>query len=197
VVINRLGAAITSTAQQAATLHNCSFKQWVHEHIDGKPGVLYKYSNQENLPQGILDEVFLDGGVLCTSKELMEHRVTTWTEVWGTSSSPRQTSKNFSGFEQTCRELQQLHPMEPIDADDVRKCMAGAPAKAAVGSDQWRPHDWASLPDEGIHDVVQLLHKIEEKGRWPEQVLCNLVVFIGKPTPRSKRETDLAHLRPL
>ena len=130
-----------------------------------------------------MDEVFLDRGVLCTSKELMEHRVTTWTDVWGTSSNPRQTSKNFSGFEQTCRDLQQLHPMEPIDADDVRKCMAGAPAKAAVGSDQWRPHDWASLPDEGIHDVVQLLHKIEEKGRWPEQVLCDLVVFIGKPTP--------------
>ena len=24
---------------------------------------------------------------------------------------------------------------------------------------------------------------VETKGRWPEQVLCNTVVFIGKPTP--------------
>jgi hypothetical protein len=73
--------------------------------------------------------------------------------------------------------------MEPIEAEDVRKCMKGAPAKAAVGSDQWRPHDWASLPEEGIHDIVKLMHEVEAKGRWPEQVLCNLVVFIGKPTP--------------
>jgi hypothetical protein len=140
VVINRLGVAIAGDAQKAAVKHNCSFKHWVHEHIDGKPGVLYRYSNPENLPQGILDEVLLDGGVLYTSKELVEHRVATWPSMWGTSRTPVQASQSFYDFERTCRELQKLHPMEPIKAEDVRKCRKGAPAKAAVGSDQRRPH---------------------------------------------------------
>ena len=153
VIIARLGVAITGTARQAADRHNVSFKQWVHDHIGSKPGALYRYSNQDNLPQGILDEVHLEGGVLCTSKELMDHRVATWTGIWGAKRNPMQAS------------------------------MAGAPAKAALGSDQWRPHDWAALPEEGIHDVMDIIHAIEGKGRWPAQVLRNLVVFIGKPTP--------------
>ena len=136
VIIVRLGVAITSTARQAADRHNVSFKQWVHDHIDSKPGALYRYSNQDNLPQGILDEVHLEGGVLCTSKELMEHRVATWTGIWGTKQDPTQASRKFQEFESTCRELHKLHPMDPLEAEAVRKCMAGAPAKAALGSDQ-------------------------------------------------------------
>jgi hypothetical protein len=30
---------------------------------------------------------------------------------------------------------------------------------------------------------MDIIHAIEGKGRWPAQVLSNLVVFIGKPTP--------------
>ena len=69
-----------------------------------------------------------------------------------------------------------------FDLDEIRKGLKGAPAGAALGADQWRPHEWRNLPDEGLAELRQVLTGVERCVAWPRQVLHNVAVFIGKPT---------------
>ena len=80
--------------------------------------------------------------------------------------------------------------MFPLKA--IRQCIKEAPAAAALGADQWRPHDWALLPEDGLIELQALLAGIEREVRSPEQVLHNVAVFIDKPTtPPSERSITL------
>ena len=79
-----------------------------------------------------------------------------------------------------------------FDLDEIRKCLKGAPARAALGADQWRPHEWRNLPDEGLAELRQVLTGVERCVAWPRQVLHNVAVFIGKPTtPPTERSITL------
>ena len=78
----------------------------------------------------------------------------------------------------------------PIAA--VKDCIRSAPPKAALGADQWRPHDWSSLPDEGVEELRDILVQVARKVRWPAQALRNVAVFPGNPTtPPSERSITL------
>ncbi len=46
------------------------------------------------------------------------------------------------------------HQLEPISRDDLGKRTQVAPQKAASGREQWRPHDWAHIPDESLDEIL-------------------------------------------
>ena len=103
--------------------------------------------------------------------------------LWGIRDSAAGCGEVRKAQLQTLAAERHEEPGEEIFSSDIfRKCLHAAPAKAALGSDQWMPHDWRSLPDEGLRELGDLLGDIEKAVRWPKQVLHNISVFIGKPT---------------
>ena len=181
--------------RRAGAHRAADFRSWVQQHLAGGAGALHRFTNQDNASRCVLDEILLDGGVLCTSEELMRQRVEVWTGLWGS----REDATNCAEVKEWQLELIRMaddiggkddEEIFPVEA--IRKCIRGAPAKAALGTDQWRPHDWAELPDEGIQQLQKILCGVEREVRWPVQALHNIAVFIWKPTvPPSERSITL------
>jgi len=69
-------------------------------------------------------------------------------------------------------------PEDIFPIDVIWKCLRTAPGRAAVGADQWRPHDWAALPDSALRELQALLMDVERDLRWPSQVIHNIAVFL-------------------
>ena len=171
------------------------FRGWIQEHLEKGAGALHRFCNQDNKTPCALEEIHMAGGTLCNSEELMRERVSTWSKLWGT--------RDKAGC---CEEVrrQQLKLLaacriEPEESNEdvfplaaVKACIRSAPPKAALGADQWRPHDWSRLPDEGIEELRDTLFEVERRMRWPAQALHNVAVFLGKPTtPPSERSITL------
>ncbi len=57
----RPAEAIRRAAQSATASHSTDNRKWVQSHIVGSAGVLHVHTNQEKLPQGILDEIHIVG----------------------------------------------------------------------------------------------------------------------------------------
>eukprot|EP00972_Heterocapsa_arctica_P035063 5163564-Heterocapsa_arctica.AAC.1 len=52
-----------------------------------------------------------------------------------------------------------------------------------MGADGWRVRQWQQLPAEAVEDLTNILVDCEAKLAFPEQVLINEVILIGKPAP--------------
>ena len=143
----KIEAAVERAARRAGLNRVVDFRGWVQEHLPGGAGALHRFTNQDNASKCLVDEVFLDGGVLCTAEELMEHRVQVWTGLWWqkdeAANCPEVRTRQLELARQS-GDLGSDEEMFPLEA--IRKCVKGAAAKAALGSDQWRPHDiWARV----------------------------------------------------
>ena len=79
---SRIEKAVERAVRRAGMKRTADFRGWVQEHLPGGAGALHRVTNQHNANKCAVDEVFLDGGVLCTAEELMEHRVQVWTGLW-------------------------------------------------------------------------------------------------------------------
>ena len=80
---SRLEAAVERAVNRAGRHRAADFRSWVQQHVGGGAGALHRFTNRDNQLGTALDEIALEGGTLCTSEELMRHRVQTWTELWG------------------------------------------------------------------------------------------------------------------
>ena len=112
----------------------------------------------------------------------MADRVATWSGLWGIRDQARGCQEAAGVRNQILKELAGQHKAdeeELISVETVRKCIRTAPKKAALGADQWRPHDWCNLPEEGVREIRDLLANVERQMKWPGQVLLNVAVFLG------------------
>ena len=78
---NRLEAAVDRAVNRAGRHRAADFRSWIQQHVGGGAGALHRFTNRDNQLGTALDEIALEGGTLCTSEELMRHRVQTWTEL--------------------------------------------------------------------------------------------------------------------
>jgi hypothetical protein len=191
-----LGARIekaTEAELRGASRHRrTDFRQWIRDHLAKGAKALHRFTNQENKPLCLMDELHMANAVLCTSEELMRERVKTWTSLWGVREEPRCTPTVASQRAKLLRGNADIDWGDVFPDDAIRKCISTAPSKAALGADQWRPRDWKTLPDEGIAELRCLLVGIERSISWPRQALLNVAVFLGKPTvPPSERSITL------
>ena len=115
----------------------------------------------------------------------MTERVATWGGLWGIRNGTDCCSEVMKCQVQLLLDASRGDLQESEDVfslEDVRRCIRTAPPKAALGADQWRPHDWRNLPEDGVRELRGLLVAVEGKTQWPSQVLHNVVAFLGKPT---------------
>ena len=54
----------------------------MHKNLEKHPKALFQYTNQDNAPGGIIDEVHTSHGIMCSEEEVMKHRLETWTGFW-------------------------------------------------------------------------------------------------------------------
>ena len=80
---SRLMQVTRAFLQAGHNQRNTSFKDWTRQHIDTSPKALYRYTNKDNLPLPAVEEIRLEGGILASNRDMMSHRVQTWTQYWG------------------------------------------------------------------------------------------------------------------
>ena len=79
------------------------------------------------------------------------------------------------------RALQQQQDREPITDGQLKAAIASSPRKAGKGLDCWMVSEWQRLDNDGRLTLLHLLQGIEQKLKWPAQVLCNTMVMAAKP----------------
>lgn len=71
--------------------------------------------------------------------------------------------------------------LPPITAEDVRRAIGMLSKNTALGIDLWDVKWLRSADDEMIKELTELLNFIEMVGTWPEQIMMNIIVLMGKP----------------
>lgn len=89
-----------------------------------------------------------------------------WMGIWGGREDPR------------------AEVLAGADGDVVPELTpAVAPRRTTAGHHPSHPREWSTFEEEGVAELTVLLCRIERIGTRPRQVLCNEVVFVGKPSP--------------
>ena len=89
VIARKVSEVMVEWTKKGSRKDQQDFQEWVQDQLRKGGRGLYKFSNQENAPTGAVEEVVIEGGVLCSQKELMDHRTRTWEKWWGATRSPK------------------------------------------------------------------------------------------------------------
>ena len=71
--------------------------------------------------------------------------------------------------------------MTEFTLEQLHQVLTKLSPNKALGPDHWHPKEILALPDNIKQGLIQILHKAEETGRWPEGIKKSTIALINKP----------------
>ena len=83
------------------------------------------------------------------------------------------------------------HMADLIEPEDVKRAILMLKRGTALGCDLWDVEFLRLISGEMLQLLADLFNNIESTGAWPEHIMCNIIVLMGKPPPGGTRPIAL------
>ena len=159
--------------QRAASEARSGFRTWLKNSLSQGGGAAHAWAKLD-------DHAFDERLPVEVAGDLAE-TADFWDDIWAKGCEADRDPSRLPGWLRKLREQVKQEDHEPIADSALKGAVRAAPAAAGKGLDLWRAAEFADLPEEGLHELGDLIRGIEEELAWPCQALCVKQAKLLKP----------------
>ena len=150
------------------------FQAWAAAAATSRPGPLHRWS----MPKPRVDnEVLIEGQPCMDSANYMEVKRARWAAVWEGAWDHEEAADLRSAI----RKAKQDAPPYRLTRASLDAGLREMDPKTGHGVDCMGPHDVMELPAGGRDELLVLLQRCLDSGRWPHQLWLVIIVLLRKP----------------